>query len=42
VKETADLFLLIELGAFVFEATNADHVPQQIQQVLARQMRLVT
>src|SRR6516225_8713426 len=40
MQKTADLLLLIQLGAFLLEAADADHSAQQRQQVLARQMRL--
>jgi len=41
MQKAADLFLLIKFGTFLFEAANAHHRPQQRQQVLAAQMRLL-
>ena len=40
MHESADLLLLIKLGAFLLEAPDAHHRAQQCQQVLAVQMRL--
>jgi hypothetical protein len=41
MQKPADLLLLIQLGAFLFQAANAHHRAQQRQQVLAAQMRLL-
>ena len=41
MQKPADLLLRVEFGAFVLEPADADHLLQQIQHVLARQMRLV-
>src|SRR5512133_3667213 len=40
MQKTADLLLLVKLGALLLEAANADHPAQQRQQVLAGQVRL--
>jgi len=40
MQEASDLLLLIQLGAFLFEATNTHHRAQQRQQVLSAHMRL--
>ena len=36
MQKSADLLLLIKLGAFLLEAADADHRAQQCQQMLAR------
>ena len=41
VKKAADLLLGVEFGALVLELTDADHLLQQVQRMLPRQMRLI-
>ena len=41
MQEASDLLLGVELGAFVLEPANADHLLQQVEHMRARQARLV-
>ena len=38
VEEAANLFLRVEFGAFLLEAADADHEPQEIEHMRTRQV----
>ncbi len=39
MEKAADLLLLVELAGFLLQAADSDHLPEEIEQMLAAEMR---